>query len=162
MPGRESLRRQQYYAYPRNAFWFIMGRIFRFDPGLGYQDRCSRLNREGLALWDVIWECRRHGSLDANIIKGSEVPNDFGTFLRQHPGIGCMLFNGQKSRQVFDRLVWPQLPDRVSRVISLHTMPSTSPANTRMTRDEKLVVWRGVIESCLKKSSPFGASNIDS
>lgn len=39
MPGDESLRRQQYYAHPRNAFWYIMGQICGAGFDLPYQDR---------------------------------------------------------------------------------------------------------------------------
>jgi len=31
MPGVESLRQQEYYAYKHNCFWKIMGELFDFD-----------------------------------------------------------------------------------------------------------------------------------
>ena len=39
MPGEESLRQRQYYAFPRNAFWRIAGELFGFDPALSYARR---------------------------------------------------------------------------------------------------------------------------
>ena len=36
MPGEESLRQQQYYAFPQNAFWKIMGELFGFSRDLPY------------------------------------------------------------------------------------------------------------------------------
>ena len=54
MPGVESLRQQQYYAHPRNAFWPIMGALFGFSPALPYKKRLEELNRAGVALWDSL------------------------------------------------------------------------------------------------------------
>ena len=67
MPGEESLRRQEYYAFPRNAFWRIMGELFGFSRELSYRERLARLGEHGVALWDVLESCRREGSLDTRI-----------------------------------------------------------------------------------------------
>ena len=47
MPGAMSLRLQQYYGHPQNAFWRIVGEILGFDATLGYALRAthSRIGR---------------------------------------------------------------------------------------------------------------------
>ena len=62
IPGRESLRRQQYYAHPRNAFWPIMAELFGAGPDLPYRQRLALLVANRLALWDVIEVCSRPSS----------------------------------------------------------------------------------------------------
>ena len=47
MPGEESLRQQQYYAYKHNAFWRILGDFCGFAPALPYPDRLAALHSEG-------------------------------------------------------------------------------------------------------------------
>ncbi len=54
MPGVASLEADQYYAFPRNAFWKIMGDLFGAGPQLDYPLRLEKLNGNGIALWDVI------------------------------------------------------------------------------------------------------------
>ena len=81
MPGEESLRRQQYYAYRYNAFWKIMGVLFAFDPELPYEERLAALRRNRVALWDTLKYCRREGSLDTGIRE--PVPNDIPGLLKQ-------------------------------------------------------------------------------
>src|SRR5207302_4785311 len=39
LPGEESLRRQEYYAHPRNLFWPIAGALFGDAPPARYPDR---------------------------------------------------------------------------------------------------------------------------
>ena len=41
MPGAESLRQQQYYAFKHNAFWRIMGEVYGFSPELPYLERLA-------------------------------------------------------------------------------------------------------------------------
>jgi len=54
MPGEESLRKKQYYAHPRNAFWYIMERLFNIDSKVSYEERKSILKVNHIALWDVL------------------------------------------------------------------------------------------------------------
>ncbi|MBV7335385.1 hypothetical protein KFU94_45530 [Chloroflexi bacterium TSY] len=44
MPGKLSLKRNEYYAHPRNAFWYIMGEICGASPELAYDERVERLS----------------------------------------------------------------------------------------------------------------------
>lgn len=141
MPGKRSLAEHQYYAHPQNAFWRIMSALLGFDPTLPYAARCSALTGAGIALWDVLGECERHTSLDADIVEASIQPNDLPGFLKTHPRIEIIAFNGAKAEQSFGRHVVPSL-DEARRDIPRTRLPSTSPAHAGMRFDVKLAVWR--------------------
>ena len=140
MPGVESLRLQQYYAYPHNAFWRIMQALYGIPVDGPYEQRTSALRERRLALWDVLKHCRREGSLDSNIRSDSIIANDFAAFFDQHPGIQRIFFNGGKAEQEYLRRVLPTLPAE-SKSISRLRLPSTSPANARLSFDDKLQHW---------------------
>ena len=106
MPGRDSLARQQYYAHPGNAFWFIMKHVCGAGVELSYEERVRRLQDVGFALWDVLKHCEREGSLDSKIVKASEAPNDIETLLNTYPNIHLIVFNGGKAAESFRRRVW--------------------------------------------------------
>lgn len=142
MPGVASLEAGQYYAHPRNAFWPIMGELFGAGAELPYPQRCDQLRRAGLALWDVLQECRRQGSLDTNIERDSEQPNDFADFLARCSRIERIYFNGQKAETAFRRHVLPILDDAVAVRLRRQRLPSTSPAHAGMGFDNKLALWR--------------------
>lgn len=144
MPGLKSLEHQQYYAHPRNAFWLVLAEIFGFDPFLSYANRLARLTAHELALWDVLAQCRRPGSLDSAIEKDSIVCNDFSTFLGKYPGLERICFNGAAAEQLFRRHVLPTLS--VQALPELLRLPSTSPANASMTFAEKLRLWREALQ----------------
>jgi hypoxanthine-DNA glycosylase len=138
MPGIASLNVHQYYAHPRNAFWPIMANIFNFDADLEYIARTQKLISSGIAVWDVLNECIRPGSLDSDIKAGSRIPNDFPTFLREHPKIKKIGFNGLEAQKSFNKYV---LRDLESDNISFVQLPSTSPAHT-MPLEQKMTIWR--------------------
>jgi double-stranded uracil-DNA glycosylase len=140
MPGAESLRRREYYAHPHNQFWPIMGELFGAGRELPYAERVERLLARGIAVWDVLKHCERPGSLDSDIVRGSEVVNDFGAFFRAHPGIDAIFFNGAKSEAVFRREVEKRLP----RAPDGTRLPSTSPAHAGLSRAAKLAAWRRI------------------
>jgi len=166
MPGAASLRAQEYYAHPRNAFWHIMGELTGATPSLPYAERLARLRTSGIALWDVLHSCTRAGSLDADIDEVSLRPNDFAGFLREHPQITHIFFNGSKAEQCFLKYVlpglrtnyeWRMTNDEVPpahsacdnnhsmRGLHLQRLPSTSPAHAGLAYAKKLAAWRGVL-----------------
>jgi TDG/mug DNA glycosylase family protein len=146
LPGQVSLRQQQYYAQPQNAFWKIIGRLFDAGPELPYAERSRRLVRSGIALWDVCAAAQRPGSLDAAIVHASVVPNDFAAFIASHPGVGLIVFNGGKAAELYRRRVLPGLP-AACRAIRYETLPSTSPAHAAMPFEEKLSRWAAVLQN---------------
>lgn len=139
MPGVASLRANEYYAHPRNAFWQIMGQLFGATPAMPYDERLDRLQRAGIALWDVIASCERLGSLDSEIVTGSVETNDFPAFFAQYPTIRRVFFNGTAAETHFRRHVLPGLPAALS--LEFHRLPSTSPAHAARNFAQKLAAW---------------------
>ena len=141
LPGQESLRRRQYYAQPRNAFWPIMGELYGFSADLPYARRTAALKRSGVALWDVLRACERPGSLDSAIARGSCVPNDLPAFLEQHPNIRVIGFNGGEAQRIFTRSLLPRLD---ASGLAFVRLPSTSPAHT-LPLAAKAAQWRRLL-----------------
>ena len=139
MPGLMSLRLQQYYGHPQNAFWKIVGEVLGFDPALAYELRTAALVERRVALWDVLASCVREGSLDADIDDATVVANDFTAFFQTHPHIVRVCFNGAKAESVYRKHVLPQL--ETQRAIDYVRLPSTSPAHAGMTLAVKLSTW---------------------
>jgi hypoxanthine-DNA glycosylase len=135
LPGQRSLREQQYYAHPQNAFWRIMRELTGADGS--YEQRCHALLDNGIALWDVLAESVRPGSMDSDIRMDTARPNDFATLFRDCPAIGRVCFNGQKAAAMFSRFVGLD-----TFTMRFETLPSTSPAYAAMSYDEKLERWQ--------------------
>lgn len=137
MPGNDSLKMNQYYAHPRNAFWKIMFAIFNQPFSSDYEIKKDLLLSHQIALWDVLKACKRIGSLDSNIVE--EEANDFKFFFDTHTHIKHIFFNGQKSASLFFKVRQTEIP--------YTQLPSTSPAHT-MSFQEKLKLW-SVIQNYL-------------
>ena len=144
MPGTASLKADQYYAHPRNAFWPIMCALLKLDPQAPYAARTGALKAAGIALWDVLHSCIRDGSLDAAIDPDSEIVNDFSGFLLTHPKIHRIYFNGSKAEASFQRHAVAGLGAGTPTLLRL---PSTSPANATYHFEQKLTAWRVILDS---------------
>jgi len=147
MPGKRSLEMQQYYAHPQNAFWRILGELLSFPTALSYPQRLACLTERGIALWDVLHSCERAGSLDAAI--QMEAPNDLPGLLEAHPGIRLVCCNGGKSWEAFHRHILPRLCEKRLAALELRRLPSTSPANARLTYAQKLLAWQSALAQVL-------------
>lgn len=141
MPGVASLRAAEYYAHPRNLFWRMMGALISLDPESAYEQRILALKSARIALWDVLHSCTREGSMDANIDKASQTPNDFQSFFASHINITHVFFNGSIAEQIFRREVLPGL--KLTHIEYLR-LPSTSPANASLTFEQKYRAWNAV------------------
>lgn len=141
LPGQASLAAGQYYAQPHNAFWRIMGDLFDAGLDLPYAERADRLRANGIALWDVCAAAVRPGSLDAAIDRDSIVTNDFAAFLARHRRIAHVCANGGTAYQLYLSRVRPALSD-TQAALSVHRLPSTSPAHASLRYAHKLERWR--------------------
>ena len=139
MPSQTSLRELQYYANPNNAFWWIVSRIWNFSETIIYAERVVKLTQSGVAVWDVLADCIRPGSLDSSIEKDSENANNLNEFLLQNPSIRLIAFNGRAANQIFNRHCSDVSIDFPK--IQFVLLPSSSPAHATMRKEQKLVVW---------------------
>ncbi len=131
-PSVRSIASGQYYANPQNQFWKILKTLIRIDTALPYEERVRFLTAHRIALWDAVRSCRRTGSADSRIGKAS--CNDIPGLLASHPGIRLIACNGGASARFLQDL---HLPETVTVI----RLPSTSPANARVSLYEKCRAW---------------------
>jgi hypoxanthine-DNA glycosylase len=145
MPSIKSLEEQQYYAHPRNSFWFIMTKLLGDKSDLDYAERKALLLHNKIALWDVLNTCQRKGSLDSSINNETIVVNDFNKFFTEHLLIRTVFFNGARAQQEYNRHVLPVLNVEFAS-ISYQRLPSTSPAMASLNREQKLQQWKTILQ----------------
>lgn len=145
MPGERSLREGEYYAHPRNAFWPIVEQVLGIPRAMPYADRTAALRGAGIALWDVLAACRRHGSLDAGIERDSMELNPLPALLEASAGLRVVAFNGVLAETVFRRAFGAALQAHPAAP-ALVRLPSTSPANAGYSFERKLQAWREVLQ----------------
>jgi len=146
MPSRISLAQNQYYANPRNSFWWIISNLFEIDEHLSYSEKASVLADKGVAVWDVLFDCERPGSLDSAIDKDSEVVNDFEGFFADHSELTRVMFNGAAAEKIFRRH-FPNLISENQHSVKWQRCPSTSPAYASITAAQKLILWRQALST---------------
>lgn len=142
MPGKESLAKKQYYGNPRNHFWKIICSILKLEVPSDYQTKVEMLKEHKIALWDVIHECERIGSLDSDI--KNEEPNNFEDFFKAYPHIKFVGFNGSKAFNVFKKNIGLD----ILADLDFKRLSSTSPTPGKNVKsyEEKVEDW-----SILKK-----------
>lgn len=137
LPGKESLRQQQYYAHPRNLFWKLLAEVFNSNVPDGYEEKKRFLTEHGIALWDVCHQAHRKSSLDSDI--KNEVPNKISKLVDENPTIRLIAFNGQKSETLYSRYF-----ERLDG-IEFVTLLSSSPANASFTFRQKVENWKQIL-----------------
>ena len=132
LPSVASRARNFYYMHPQNRFWRVMSALLGEELTNADVDRKKTvLSERGVALYDVIRECRIIGSGDASI--KDAVPADIDAILAAAP-IEAIFLNGNKAYELFRRY-FPHLSDRA------HKLPSTSPANAKTSLAALIEEW---------------------
>ena len=140
MPGAASLQAARYYAHPRNRFWPLMAALADVPAEATYGERLAALQRAGIGLWDVIGECRRAGSLDSAIVRGSERANALVPLIVSLGQLRVIAFNGAAAASLFRRHVEPHLPE-LRQPVQRIALPSTSPAHAAMGLEALREAW---------------------
>lgn len=137
LPGEASLAAARYYAHPRNQFWRLMGEVIgrELEP-LPYDERLLALLNARVALWDVVAEAERPGSLDA-AIRGHQ-PNDLRALVGELPELRAIGFNGVTAAKIGTAALGAP-----ERDVVLVRLPSSSPALPR-AYEQKLTMWLGL------------------
>ena len=140
MPSVKSLEQGQYYGHPRNAFWKIMATITGVSAEADYLQRCQAIKDRGIALWDVIGECIRPGSLDSDIDINSIKANALLPFKEEHPSLEIIALNGGTAYKLFKQHFLLAIPAHIKIV----KLPSTSPAYT-ISIEDKIKQWHDLL-----------------
>jgi hypoxanthine-DNA glycosylase len=146
MPGEASLAAHQYYAHPRNAFWPIMASLLNIQADSPYHDKIAALRSSPIALWDVFKSCERTGSLDTMICADNYVINDFPSLFNDYAFIKHVFFNGGTAERYFTRHVMSAYNFKNLQLLRL---PSTSPANARLSIADKRIIWHKAIQAAV-------------
>ena len=141
LPSDASLAAREYYANPRNHFWWILSCIHDEPIGVDYGSKLAFLRRHGIALWDVLKSAERKGSLDSNI--RSPVVNDLQALIRDHPQIRAVGLNGTKAWGIFNRH-WHRQAVFSEGDMQVRCLPSSSPIPGRNVKsfEEKVEAWQ--------------------
>ena len=145
MPSPRSRENGFYYSHPQNRFWPVMAALFHEPLPHTPEEKEALVRRHGIALWDVLHSCEIRGAEDASIRQAC--PNDLAWLLAQCP-IRAIFATGQKAAALYRRYCEPE----TGRPIL--TLPSTSPANCRVSRDELIDAYRMVLPYLKEEENP--------
>ncbi len=147
-PSFKSLERGFYYSHPQNVFWRLLSDVFKEPQPNSVEEKISFLKRNKIALWDMVATCSRESSLDSSL-SGVE-PNDIEDLLKRYPNIERLFFTGRKAQSIFEKF-FGHLD------ITRHYLPSPSPANRKISYQEKLKAYRSIKfpdgQTCRKEQS---------
>ena len=124
-PSVKSRETEFYYGNKQNRFWTTICGFFGEEIPPSIEGKKDFLLRRKIALWDVVSECEIVGSQDSTIknFKVADIKK-----LLQNSQISFIILNGTKAYEIFTRY----FADVETPYIKL---PSTSPANTRFTKE---------------------------
>ena len=148
MPSPKSREAGFYYGHPRNRFWRVLADVCGEEIPAAKEDKIAFALRNHIAVWDVLAGCEIRGADDSSI--RNPVPNDMARILG-HADIKAIFATGTKAPRLYKRYCYPKTG------IEAVCLPSTSPANCRMSYEELYKAY-AVISSYLQDKGKAQAS----
>ncbi len=164
-PSVKSREQNFFYGHPQNRFWKVLANVFSetgnasgrgtgaeasasaepasaapsnpvFVPQTIEEKRAFLLSHH-VALWDVIYSCRIHGSSDASI--RDAVPTDLRRII-ENSKVDRVFVNGQTAFKLYQKYQ--------QKLISLPAavLPSTSPANATWSVERLTEAWKVILQ----------------
>ncbi|MBR4421956.1 MAG: DNA-deoxyinosine glycosylase [Erysipelotrichaceae bacterium] len=131
-PSVKSRETGFFYGHPQNRFWKVIASICEEEVPQSIEEKKELLYHHGIALWDVIGECRIKGSADASI---EDVKiNDLNVILR-NADIRQIFVNGKTAEKMYLRHA-----EAIYQRKAI-CLPSTSPANATFNLDKLIEAW---------------------
>lgn len=129
-----------YYSHKQNRFFLTLSRVFGEEAPLSIKDRKNFLKSHLIALYDVIERCEITNSSDSST--KDVIPIDIKKILSDYPNIKKIGVTGKKASSLFEKY----LKQYVSDDIEVYYLPSTSPANAKISLDELVEEYRALFE----------------
>ncbi len=138
-PSGKSREEQFFYGHPNNRFWRVISAVFGENTPHTVEEKKAFLQRNKIALWDVIASCEITGSSDSSI--KNVVPNDISVIL-ENSKVKRIYVNGKTSEKYYNKFLKQNIG------VTAICLPSTSPANAKWTLEKLQKEWE---KSILKK-----------
>jgi hypoxanthine-DNA glycosylase len=133
MPSPVSRINEFYYGHPQNRFWPVLAAVFDEPVPQTNAEKARLALSRHIALWDVLASCEIRGAADGSI--KNPVPNDFSDILRGTK-IERIFTTGKKAFSLYKTLCEEKTG------IAAVPLPSTSPANRRVSFEELKTAYR--------------------
>lgn len=135
MPSPKSRETGFYYGHPRNRFWKVMADVCGEEQPQTREDKIAFALRNHIAVWDVLAGCEIRGADDSSI--RNPRANDLSRIL-DAADIKAIFTTGTKAAQLYKRYCYPVTG------IEAVALPSTSPANCRMSYEELYLAYKKI------------------
>jgi len=137
IPSPKSRESGFYYGHPQNRFWRVLAALYQESLPQTNREKEAFLLRHRIALWDVLASCKIDGASDSSI--ADPEPNDIGWLLGQTE-ISAVFCTGAKSAELYQKHCYPKTG------LAAIKLPSTSPANCRLSLDTLCREYRCLLE----------------
>ena len=140
-PSVKSREAQFFYGHPQNRFWPVIARLCGEPTPMSVPERAAFLERNRIALYDVIEACSIVGSSDSSI--RDVEPAELRPIL-DGSQVGRRIFvNGKTAARLYEKYLLPSLG------IEATCLPSSSPANAVFSLDRLTEVWGQALGTAL-------------